>query len=240
MKKVISISLLIVMLCIALVGCSTQIEKNVVVNEDEKKVVTDEDEWKLTFRKSNVMFDDDVQKAFDNASSKYEKANLELVVLLGEQVVAGTNYMFLCQAESDGVKTYKTVIVYKDLQGNSEITLVNDFDVKKYVNENKDLNTEMIVGGWKTEIPGKPIMLEEEVQSAFDQATEKMVGTTYYPIAVLAKQEKEGTNYAVLCYGRLLDQNATEGIFVLTLNVNETGTSEVVGISAVDLKEYNK
>lgn len=235
MKKVISISLLAIMLCLFLTGCTQNVKNETITNTNED-VVAEEKEWTLTYRESNVMFSDDVQKAFDDANKDYQAEDFKIVGLLGKQVVAGTNYMFLCKAED----AYKVVIVYKDLSGKSQITNVNTFDVKKYVNKNAELNTEVLTGGWQTEIPGKPIMLEEDVQSAFDQATEKMTGTTYFPISTLAKQEENGTNYAVLCYGRLSDANATEGVFVLTLNVDETNKSEIVAISAVDLKEYNK
>ena len=79
----------------------------------------------------------------------------------------------------------------KDLEGKTQVTKVSDFDVTKYVNEDKQMTVETLSGGWTTNIPGKPMMLGDEVGEAFDEATGKIVGVTYYPIRVLAKQEKD-------------------------------------------------
>ena len=83
------------------------------------------------------------------------------------------------------------------------------------------------------------MMLEDEVRDAFDEATTKIVGVTYYPIKVLATQEKDGTNYGILCYGKMSDQNGTTGVYLLTLYVTGN-TKEIVSIASVDLKDYNK
>lgn len=48
----------------------------------------------------------------------------EPIALLGTQVVAGTNYCFLCEVidVDDGEKEYELVYVYVDLEGNATIT----------------------------------------------------------------------------------------------------------------------
>ena len=84
------------------------------------------------------------------------------------------------------------------------------------------------------------MMLDEEVQNYFDKATETLTGGAYYPIAVLAHQEKSGTNYAVLCYGEGSYKGSTAGIYLLTLYVDKTDKPEIVSIAAVDLKDYNQ
>ena len=222
MKKTIFIKVLMIILCLVLVGCEKK--------EDEEKTV--DNSWEFKASGAESMFDENLEKAFED----YTSEKLKPIAILGKQIVAGTNYMFLCEAE----KTYKVAVVYKDLEGKAQVTQVNKFDVKKYVNEDFGLEAEMLSGGWSTEVPGKPIMLEEKIQEAFDKATERLMGVSYYPIAVLAEQEKSGTNYAVMCYGRLSDQNATTGVFVLTLYIDKTDKPEVVSIAAVDLKDYNK
>ena len=58
----------------------------------------------------------------DEAKAVFEKAvdvsDYEPIGLLSTQVVAGTNYCFLCRVTSGG---YAHVYVYEDLQGNAEI-----------------------------------------------------------------------------------------------------------------------
>ena len=213
-KKCLVIILIIV--CLVLVGCK---------KEENKK-----GEWELVLSEANDFLDEDAKDAIRN----YNK-ELKPIALLGEQVVAGKNYMYLvCDSNS-----YKIAVIYKDLEGKMQVTKITDFDVLNYVNENKSANNETVVGGWTTEIPGKPMMLEGAIQAAFEEANKKIVGVTYYPIRVLASKEKDGTNYAIICYGKMSDANSTTGIYVQTINMTGN-TEEIVSISSVDLKEFNK
>ena len=78
------------------------------------------------------------------------------------------------------------------------------------------------------------------MQTIFDNVVKKIVGVSDYPITVLAHQEKSGTNYAVLCYGRISNQNDTQGVYVLTINVDEHNIQEIVSIANINLADYNK
>jgi len=70
------------------------------------------DEKKLT--------DDDIA-IFEKAVKGTEYESLTPTALLGTQVVAGTNYKFLC-TDADGAE--KTVVVYRDLSDNCSVTSV--------------------------------------------------------------------------------------------------------------------
>ena len=205
----------LIMICLLIVGCKKEEIKNT--------------DWVYTNAGTNDFIDEDIK----NALADYNK-ELKPIAILGEQVVAGTNYMYLC----GDANTYKIAVIYKDLEGKVQVTKVTDFDVKKYVNASKSLNVEKLVGGWTTNIPGKPFMLDDAIQKDLDTALEKAVGVTYYPIKVLATQEKDGVNYAILCYGKMSDANATTGVYLLTLYVNGN-TKEIISIAAIDLKDYN-
>ena len=213
-KKGLIIALIVV--CLVMVGC--------------KKEETKVGDWELTLSETNDFLDEDAKDAIKD----YNK-DLKPVALLGTQVVAGTNYMYLVNDST----SYKVVVIYKDLEGKMQVTKITDFDITKYANENKSMDVETLSGGWTTEIPGKPMMLEDTIQSAFDEANGKIVGVTYYPIKVLATKEENGTKYAILCYGKMSDANGTTGIYVQTLYVTGN-TKEIGSISAVDLKDYNK
>ena len=86
--------------------------------------------------------------------------------------------------------------------------------------------------------------LDEKTQKIFDEASEKLTGTTYYPLTVLATQVVSGTNYAVIAYGtpstKELVNDSTTGVYILTLYQDLKGTSEIVASSYIDLTEYNK
>ena len=217
MKKLL-IGLLTIVLCVTLVGCTKE--------ENEGK-------WVMNKEEVNVTFSEEVQKILDNVLPSYRSAELKPVALLGRQVVAGTNYMFLCKTEVDGETIYKMIVVYNDLEGYSTITYNNDFDVTKYAGKEISLEAEELVGGWEATID-ETSYLEEKVQTTFNEATSKIIGVTYYPITVLATSNN---NYAILCFGKMADQNGTVGVYVVTLNADK---SEISSIAAVDLKEYNK
>ena len=223
MKKKFLISLFAVLICLTVVGCT-------------KKNTRKEGGWELNLNAPNTISNDETVNIWNAAIANYTNMKLTPVAVIGNQVVAGRNYMFLAKTED----AFKVVVIYHDLEGKSTVTQVNDFDVLKYVNENISLDAENLSGGWSAYIPGKAIMLDEKMQGIVDKALEKIVGVTYLPVATLAEQSVSGTNYAVLCYGRMSDQNATEGVYLLTIYVDENNTTEVVSIASIKLSDYSK
>ena len=221
------VGLLVIVTCITSISCGKKDNQN------------DNKDWIIDNMENEVMLDDDVRNTFDIAVKEYKEIELKPVALLAQQVVSGTNYMFLSVGKLEEMPVYKVLVVYKNLEGVISLTHVSDFDVKKYVNENNSLTIDNLIGGWQTNIPGKPFYINEKVQKYFDKATEKIVGVSYFPITILAHQDNSKTNYAVLCYGRIQNQNQTEGIYVLTLHIDENDKSEITSIAAVDLKQFN-
>ena len=220
-----------VLLVLTLVVCVTACGK-----KDDKK---ESKEYKTVFPSETIEKEENIIAIFNDAKKEYTGLELELVATLGEQVVAGKNYMFLAKGTVQGSNTsaYKIVVVYNDLEGNASITNVVDFDYTKYTDKNIDYTaTEGVVGGWEVEAPGKPIMLEEKVQAIFDKATETLTGMQYKPIVVLGTQEGDTTSYAVLCYAQPTVPNSREYIYILTIK----DTNEITGMAYVDLAEYNK
>ena len=67
----------------------------------------------------------DIKAAFDKAFEGFTGASYEPVAYVGSQVVAGMNYLILCKSSvlASGAKTgFSLVTVYKDLEGNSELS----------------------------------------------------------------------------------------------------------------------
>ena len=132
-------------------------------------------------------------KAIDNvnAMSAFEKATEDLVgyrydvaAVLGSQIVAGTNYLYLCRAEMavpDAKPEYVIIKVYEDLEGNAEVT------GSLRLLEGKE--------GWEYN-DANPYMEEnEEVKAAFDKALEGLTGVEHKPIAYIGHKDN---SYAVL------------------------------------------
>ena len=87
---------------------------------------------------------DNNSNAPENSMAAFKKAvegltgnELTPMALLGTQVVAGTNYAFLCHsklATADPAESIQLVIVYEDLEGNATIAGISNVDVSRYVN----------------------------------------------------------------------------------------------------------
>ena len=82
--------------------------------------------WSAT---TDVTITEEAQSAFDNAMNTLVGVDYEPIDLLATQVVAGTNYCFLCRSTvvvPDAIPSYAFVYVYEDLQGNAEILGIKD------------------------------------------------------------------------------------------------------------------
>lgn len=220
MKKI-GILLLIGVICLSLTGCKKE-------NKKEK--------WEVDMTKEEYSLEPDLVAIWNRAMKDHPEKKLKPIALLGKQVVAGMNYMFLCRDED----SYKVVIIYNNLEDQSSLTSVKDFDVAEYVNESKEQESDVMTGGWTTKVPDSLPVLDESIKDIWDSATEKIVGVTYYPIIRVAHLDKSGTNYAILCYGKLSTVNELTGIYLVTIHEDEKKTAELVSTSYVDLAEYNK
>ena len=237
MKKNLLIFSFVITIALFITGCGKGEKEK---EEKENKVGV----WKTVLTDKQVGLDEETLKLFESAKEKYVGPKLEPVAVLGKQVVAGTNYMFLAKGTpvaENSETSYKVVIIYKDLQGKIEITKVSDFDFTKYTNKNIESDYQQLAGGWYTEAPGKLNMLEDEdVQAAFDKAIEALTGMTFNPIAVVGKQVVSGTNYAILCYGKASTNGTVEGIYLLTLYKDLNGNQEIKYNAYIDLADFNK
>ena len=78
----------------------------------------------------------DERGVFDQATKGLVGVNYELVRVLGTQVVAGTNYLVLCQGTpvtQNPTNQLYLATLYVDLQGNAQLTKVTGFDLTAYL-----------------------------------------------------------------------------------------------------------
>ena len=88
--------------------------------------------WEVNSGELSIEDNADAKLAFETATEELAGASYEPIALLGTQVVAGTNYCILCRESivvPDSVPTYAKVYIYEDLEGNAEITSVEEVDV---------------------------------------------------------------------------------------------------------------
>lgn len=246
MKKIFVSTL--VVLCLFMVACGKKEDKkdeNVVnePTETEKETVVSGG-WEIQLAAQDNNLTEEEIKIFNDAKAGYTGLNLDVVTLLGKQVVAGTNYMYLAkgyQAGEEAKATYKAVIVYHDLEGKNTITKVSDFDYTEYVSKNIEATNEEVSGGWNVESTGRAYTLFEDGEdNYYTKATATLTGMSYKPVAVLGKQLVAGYNYAVLCFGSPTVPDAKENIYVMTIYEDLQGKAEITGIAYVDLANFNK
>ena len=197
--------------------------------------------WTVTVDMTSQLTDDE-KAVFDQAIDGLVGAEYEPIAIIATQLVAGTNYAYLCMTTPvvpDAKPHWTIAVVYKDLQGNASLTNVADLELTdvKILEQTED---GMAVGAWKiTEPSGKPVMLpSEEAQTAFEKATENYVGVGFKPIALLGTQLVSGTNYKVLCWGTLSSGDAATRLYVVDVYADLQGNAEITNVGQLDLLTY--
>ena len=188
------------MLCVAsIMGCGAKAnntESQATTASQESTLTKEAEEISETNESAPITGGWAINNDFDgtddaNAMSAFEKATEDLdgyrydvAAVLGSQIVAGTNYLYLCRAEMvvpDAKPEYVILKVYEDLEGNAEIT------GSLRLLEGKE--------GWEYN-DANPYMDEnKEVKVAFDKALEGLTGVEYKPIAYIGYKDN---SYAVL------------------------------------------
>ena len=199
--------------------------------------------WNLFDNEANAL-PEDVQTAFDKAAETFTGSELKPVAYVASQVVAGTNYMILCEATTttEQPKTsYQMVIVYADLEGKAEITQMKEFDLTAYVEgDSTEISAEKLAGGWEPAEDRSSVVIPQEAKDVFDKAAGNLDGNELEPMALLGTQVVAGTNYAFLCFSTLQTEETINGIQVVTVYEDLDGNAEITNICTVDPADYNE
>lgn len=242
MLKKLSVVLLafVLLFVMATCGSSDQTSENTSGAETSEPVAGG---WELFDNKTNVL-PEDVQASFDKASETFTGSELKPVAYVASQVVAGTNYMILCEAATttEQPKTsYQMVIVYADLEGKAEITQMKEFDLTAYVEgDSTEISAEKLAGGWEPAEDRSSVVIPQEAKDVFDKAVENLDGNELEPMALLGTQVVAGTNYAFLCFSTLQTEETINGIQVVTVYEDLDGNAEITNICTVDPADYNE
>ena len=198
--------------------------------------------WTINHQKNQAKLPEEVEKAFNKATEKHTGSTLEPVAYMGSQVVAGMNYMILCQAETttqEPEASYQIAIIYADLEGNAELTSLEDFDIVKYTEGEGTKSKGGLAGGWYAASEPAGLEIPENVKNAYGKATEAVCWewAEVDLLAYLGSQVVSGTNYAILCHGKLTEDESVDQIFVAKIYEDPEGNAEVSNIYTIDLTE---
>ena len=203
MKKLsVSAFLIILSSLIILSGCGKKAE-------NEPQDIPLSGGWTVTENFGTPDIPSEPKTAFDKAVKNGEYTP---VAYLGSQVVAGTNYAFLCTDKSGALNTIK---IYNDLSGNASILDTKAVNIADYT-QDAEPNYEQLSGGFTySSAVGTP--LDDDVKTAFDKVTAEMTGVSYEPLACLGTQVVAGINYAVLCKATPASANSISALTVVII-----------------------
>jgi hypothetical protein len=125
-------------------------------------------------------------QVFENSLGKLLGVKYTLVAA-ASQLVNGTNYVFLCEAEMvapAGIDYIVVANVYQPLQGEPHISGIKAVGPKPAP----------VPGGWQS----WQFTVSPDAEKVFDEATRSLLGVRYQPLANTS-QVVAGANYCFLC-----------------------------------------
>ena len=178
------------------------------------------------------------KKIFNKAVKGITGVEYKPVALLAKQIVAGTNYIYLCKGTTvtqKSVKSWYVMSVNRDLKNKVSIRSIKKLKVSK-IKTNKNPRTETLSGGLEiAAVKNKSKALSPAVRKVFKKATKNYTGFELRPIALLGTQVVNGKNYMVLCYAK---NHATKDLFVVEIYRNSSGKCKLTSCKSLDLESY--
>lgn len=185
--------------------------------------------WTVNSGELSMSANPNAMAAFEKAVEGLSGYSYEPLVLLGTQVVAGTNYRILCRGSAvvpDPVPTYEIITVYEDLNGNAEITDTTPLPGLPETMEN-------LPGGWTLNDSDVSMDAHSQAQAALDTALEGLAGAGYEAAVYLADQIVAGTNYLLFCRVTPVVPNPVPSFEVVTVYADLDGNAEITDMQSV-------
>lgn len=193
--------------------------------------------WQVSEDAAPSLLTPEQAEVYQKAMEDHTHADNEPVSVIGQQVVAGMNYAYLCKAsavKSDVQPMWNILVVYAALDGSATFTSASPLELGA-VRTLESAAPEEAVGAWEAPEPTVAAALPAEVQGALDAQTSYEL----VPQALLGSQVVAGTNYQVLCIGRpTADENARYRVYDATVYVDLEGKAEVTSLAALDIISY--
>ena len=150
---------------------------------------------------------------------------------LGSQVVAGTNYAYLCRGNvvvPDAEPTYLILYVYENLIGKARILGSQSIFTG-------DLGG--VIGDFNLNTGKTELQENAAVSAAFEKAVVNLAGVSYEPIAYLGLQavDGEGPTYAVLCLEKAGTASAKTKLSMITIYEDLGGKAKIRSTEDVEI-----
>ena len=249
MKQILAKMGILFCILFLLAGCTTE-KKEVPKGESEVSETTPEPKetgkpqtlggWQVNDEVITASMTEDAKTAFDAAMEGLVGVGYTPAALLATQVVSGTNYLILAQGTTVTASPeagWYLIKIYQNLQGEAETSSIEKIDLNDIKTaeaaENKNL-----LGGWKIQPVSNAITLPQDESKAFNQAAEAYEPAVLSPLALLAKQVVNGTNYLIFCQGT--DADNAVAFYIVKMYVALKGESEISEAQIIDITAYVK
>ena len=211
---------------------NSKINANVKINGEEvinTQIGPGAGSWEVS--DSNAMTDE-LKKYFDEAVSKIDGYNHTPAALLAKQVVAGTNYCFLCTSTIQANNAAKEMrLAYINVDPSGSATFMKDEVLMlPGVNESGDK-----VGGWSY---AESTEITDDIKKVMEKATETLTGAVYEPVAYIGSQVVAGTNHAVLCKSTpsVAELNGATTYVLVYVYADLQGNCEITETTDIEIK----
>ncbi len=189
---------------------------------------------------------EDAKDAINMLNMSIDGAKRTPLVYLGSQVVAGTNYKFICRIEPLAINGSKAklavVTLYKDLSG--KVTILNEEELSesmfaadgaiKYPEAGLAgaFSCENVAGGFESVEYGTAgstdkYGLEAGAKEAFETAVGGLTGVGYRPLMLLSSQVVAGTNYRIICAATKVTAQPASALCLVQVYGALDGTAEL-------------
>ena len=184
--------------------------------------------WRVNEEPIVSRLTEEEKKVFDLAVTS-TGMDYEPAAVLATQVVAGTNYAFLCR-EKNGDREWIIVTVFSGLSGNVQVLNAHVLALYHLLTSDKPL-PDGLAGGWMLhESDNGELLPDEQAQKAFSQAMEA-ADELLSPIALLGTQVVSGINYKVLARGE-------SALYLVDVYAPLNGDASITAMDMLDLLSY--
>ena len=242
MKKIIAI-LLVLVLVVCFAACSAPEVAPAPAEVPEEPGTEVAGGWTINTENGLDSMPEKAATAWYGAMGELTGASYDPLALLGTQVVAGTNYMFLARetlVTKEPVTKLAVVVIYEDLQGNDELLNVYDFKLDKYLSaENSGSQAEQgLAGGFTVnEDIDKTADVSAEDKAAFEKAFDGLTGVGYTPVTVLASQVVAGQNLAFLAKGVTVPAEPVTKLYIVNVYKDLNDGASINNICELNLAD---
>lgn len=241
MKKLTRVALAAV-LAVSLAACGNKATTEETVNEGdvEQEAQQLDGGWEVSDEAVTSLLSDEQAEIFQKAVGEMLGVDYEPVAVIGQQVVAGMNYAYLCKTTvvtADPQPEWAVVVIYAPLDGDPSFTSAVPIDLAD-VHVLSETDAGLAVGAWETPEATTAATLPDDVAAALDalnaEGTYKLV-----PQALLGSQLVAGNNYQVLCIGN--EAAAEDGkvhVYDVTFYIDLEGNASTTSVEMLDLVSY--